>query len=424
MAHETQPRVLIVADDLTGSLDTSGPFAQQGLTTMVVAQPLDSDADAVRDARVVSINTDSRHLGPAAAADRVERCVRRFTRQRFDIVFKKIDSTLRGNVATETMALLNVCDRKVALIAPAFPAQGRTVVNGLVHVDGVPLARTGFARDALSPPPLKPLGELFAEFVGAQHVGGWRHGEPLQFPEEGVVVADAGSDDELAELYSKLSRHATQTLLVGSAGLGLVLARSLPAAPGATEAQAAESASTIEAVSNEPGSVKPISIKPNSSEPVSIEPIVFVVGSRAARSREQVEQLRACADTIVLEAPNGRLVAIPSLSAARQVVVLAVPDPVAVEAESVEVARQLARAGLGLVNDIGAGAIVVTGGDTAIAVLEASNCTVIQVSGNLMPGIPYARFRQNDRSILLVTKAGGFGTRDTMADIVRRLRIK
>ncbi len=71
MAHETQPRVLIVADDLTGSLDTSGPFAQQGLTTMVVAQPLDSDADAVSDARVVSINTDSRQLGSAAATDRV-----------------------------------------------------------------------------------------------------------------------------------------------------------------------------------------------------------------------------------------------------------------------------------------------------------------------------------------------------------------
>ena len=113
MAHETQPRVLIVADDLTGALDTSGPFAQQGLTTMVMAQPLDSDADAVRDARVVSINTDSRHLGPAAAADRVERCVRHFARQRFDIVFKKIDSTLRGNVTSETMALMNVCDRAI-----------------------------------------------------------------------------------------------------------------------------------------------------------------------------------------------------------------------------------------------------------------------------------------------------------------------
>ena len=313
MAHEALTRVLIVADDLTGSFDTAGPFAQQGLTTMVVAQPLDSAAEVVSNARVVSINTDSRHLEPAVAADRVERCVRHFAGQRFDIVFKKIDSTLRGNVAAETMALMNVCQRKVALIAPAFPAQGRTVVNGLVHVDGVPLAQTGFANDALSPPPLQALGELFAGFVGAQHVRGWRHGEPLTFPDEGVIVADAGSDDDMSEVFSKLSVNAARTLLVGSAGLGLILARSLAAESGVAKPKTNE--------------------MPAGSVPVLTAPIVFVVGSRATRSREQVEKLRACADTIVLEAPNGRPAALPELGAARQVVVLAVADPKASAAE-------------------------------------------------------------------------------------------
>ena len=402
MAHEARQRVLIVADDLTGSFDTAGPFAEQGLATMVVAQPLDSDADAVSDARVVSINTDSRHLEPAVAAARVERCVRHFSGQRFDIVFKKIDSTLRGNVATETMSLMNVCDRKVALIAPAFPAQGRTVVNGLVHVDGVPLAQTGFANDALSPPPLKSLAELFADFVGAGHVAGWRHGEPLQLPDEGVIVADAGSDDDMSEIYSKVSGEVTRTLLVASAGLGLILARSLTSKTKDTRAQTTEVTSKIESVLT--------------------EPIVFVVGSRATRSREQVEQLRNVSETIVLEAPNGRLAVVPDLGAARQVVLLAVAVPEAGNADSVEVAGQIAHAGLGIANDIGAGAMVVTGGDTAIAVLEASKCAVVKVAGNLMPGIPYARFGQNGRSIFLVTKAGGFGTPDTMVEIVRRLR--
>jgi len=396
MAHEAKSRVLIVADDLTGSLDTAGPFAQQGLATMVVAQPLDSDANAVSDARVVSINTDSRHLGADAAADRVERCVRHFARQRFGIVFKKIDSTLRGNVATETMALMNVCNRKLALIAPAFPAQGRTVINGIVHVDGVPLAQTGFAKDALSPPPLEPLGELFAAFVGAHHVAAWRHGEPLQIPDEGVVVADAGSEEDMSEMFAKISGHAARFLLVGSAGLGLTLARNLKAARVDEEGR--------------------------TSEPVISKPIVFVVGSRAARSREQVEQLRGCADTLVVDAPNGVMSALPDLSAARQIVVLAVADSDAADADSVEVATQIARAGLGIVGEVGAGAMVVTGGDTAIAVLEASGCAAIQVGGNLMAGIPYARFTYNDQSILLVTKAGGFGTRDTMVDIVRCLR--
>ena len=62
----TLARVLIVADDLTGALDTAGPFAQQGLVTKVVAQPMQCDADSLGGARVVSVNTASRHL-PADA---------------------------------------------------------------------------------------------------------------------------------------------------------------------------------------------------------------------------------------------------------------------------------------------------------------------------------------------------------------------
>ncbi|KPK33324.1 MAG: hypothetical protein AMJ66_05580, partial [Betaproteobacteria bacterium SG8_40] len=127
-------RVLIVADDLTGALDTAGPFAQQGLVTKVVAQPMQCDADSLGGARVVSVNTASRHLPADAAADRVRQCARIFSGQRFDYVFKKIDSTLRGNVVAETIALIEASGRSSALVAPAFPAQGRTVMAGVVHV--------------------------------------------------------------------------------------------------------------------------------------------------------------------------------------------------------------------------------------------------------------------------------------------------
>jgi len=105
-APESAPRVLIVADDLTGALDTAGAFAQQGVSTKVVAQPLAADAASVGETRVVALNTASRHLPAADAAARVQRCVRRFAGQHFDFVYKKIDSTLRGNVVAETVALI------------------------------------------------------------------------------------------------------------------------------------------------------------------------------------------------------------------------------------------------------------------------------------------------------------------------------
>ena len=67
-------------------------------------------------------------------------------------------------------------------------------------------------------------------------------------------------------------------------------------------------------------------------------------------------------------------------------------------------------------------ALVATGGDTAIAILEASGNASLQVLGDLMPGIPYARIRLDGAPLWLVTKAGGFGGPDTFRDVARKLR--
>jgi uncharacterized protein YgbK (DUF1537 family) len=393
VAIGTNARVLIVADDLTGALDTAGAFAGQGINTKVVAQPVASDPESVRNAQVVAVNTASRHLSAADAVQHVQQCTRLLAEQHFDIVYKKIDSTLRGNVVAETMALMDVCERPSALVAPAFPAQGRTVVDGVVHVEGVPLADTGFARDALSPPPLAPLGEVFAQATGAGQVMAWQHGQPLPHPDAGVVIADAESDGEMAELFQKVVDRADETMLVGSAGLGEMLAAHLDGAN--------EGAGALTAVSG---------------------PIVFLVGSRAARSREQVEQLRREPQTVVIEAPNGVAGAITDGAGAEQIVLLAVDDPENGKAGAEEVAHRMAQAGLELAAFMRAKAMVVTGGDTAIAVLEESGCTVIDVCGNLMPGIPFSQFEWKGRPIHLVTKAGGFGTANTFVDIARTFR--
>ena len=85
-------------------------------------------------------------------------------------------------------------------------------------------------------------------------------------------------------------------------------------------------------------------------------------------------------------------------------------------------ARRLSQAGLDIAARVGAEAIVVTGGDTAIALLNASRSGVIDVSGNLMPGIPFSSFQWQGKPTCLVTKAGGFGVRETLVNIVRCLR--
>lgn len=390
---EENKRVLIVADDLTGAMDTAGPFAQRGLSTCVVAEPLACEPDTVAAARVVSLNTDSRRLPEAQAAQRLAACVARFGAQPFDIVFKKIDSTLRGNVVAETLELMRAAGRDVVLIAPAFPAQGRTVRDGMVHVNGVPLPQTEFARDALSPPPRDPLHKIFGAAVGEDKVAQWTPSSAHAHGGRKIVVADAETDDDLSIAIQGAKPQYGRMLLVGSAGLGLALAQDLAA-------QAAPRRSAISVTGT----------------------IVFVVGSRAVQSREQVARLGRLAGTLVLEMPNGAPSPAPALGNALQVVLLAVPDAQGGEGDAAAVAKGMARAALDVVRQTGSRALVATGGDTAIAVLEASGCAALDVMGDLMPGIPYARLTLGGKPLWLITKAGGFGAPDTLYDIAVRLR--
>jgi D-threonate/D-erythronate kinase len=385
-------RVLIVADDLTGAMDAAGPFAQSGRATWVVAEPLECDPSPLAEAEVVSLNTASRHLPPEQAAQRVTRCAKRFSADGFDAVFKKVDSTLRGNVAAETLALMQAASRRSALVAPAFPAQKRTMRSGVVHVDGVPLRDTGFARDALSPPPLDPLHVVFGQAAEDMPVVAWSAGRPGVLRHDSIIVADAQRDADLDGALDAVHARLEDVLLVGSAGLGQALARRMPAA----------------ALTHRPTTVS--------------GPIVFVVGSRAMQSRQQVEQLAMQADTVVLDAPNGKLAAVPDCNGAKQVVLRAVTDAVGGEGDALRVSHDLAGGALALVRDLDARAVVATGGDTAIALLAATGSPALHVLGDLMPGIPFARLQIDGKPVWLITKAGGFGGPSTFIDVARRLR--
>ena len=386
-----QPRVLIVADDLTGAMDSAGPFAAAGVETWVVAVPMRCDPATLKSARVVSVNTDTRHLPADLAAARVRDIVGHLGAGGFDIVVKKIESTLRGNVVAETMALLDISGRREAVVAAAFPAQGRIVRGGIVHVDGKPLAQTAFAKDALSPPPLAPLQEVFALAKPGLRVQTLT-AAPALHGEADIWVADSEVDADLTGIVTRFADRANDVLMVGSAGLTRALA--------------------LVCFDGGPAPASPQRVTGT---------IVFAVGSRAMRSAEQVESLSTEPETTVLRVPNGRLQSgkIPS---AQNLVLKATADEAGHEGDAERVAADMARHAIEIARSAKAEALVATGGDTAIAILAASDNPALQVLGDLMPGIPYARIRLGGTSLWLVTKAGGFGGRDTFRDVARRLR--
>jgi uncharacterized protein YgbK (DUF1537 family) len=396
-------RVVIVADDLTGAMDVAGPLADRGLATLAVANREGCAPRDIEDATVVSINADSRHLRAADAS----RCMHSIASELLSghfaqngsaqILIKKIDSTLRGNVVAETLALMDGARRSIAVVAPAFPGQKRTVRDGVVHVDGVALADTAFAKDALSPPPLQPLHLLFTRAAQRTVVQLMRANQmPQLLPpgERQILVFDAESDADLERIVRNLQHDLNRVLLVGSAGLAQAVARVCFPDHAASE--------------------KPANVSGR---------ILVVVGSRAQPSAEQVRKLAQMPGAERFPAPDG-LVAVGALakSQAQVLIIQATANVGGAESEASEVAARLADGAAGLLAHGGFEALIVSGGDTAIAILQRLGQSAVRVIGTLLPGIPYSRITGPRGEVVLVTKAGGFGGPDTFHTIASRLR--
>jgi len=373
----------------------AAPLADRRLDTLAVASAC--DRSALAGAEVVSINTDSRHLPSAAAAERVAQMSRWLIDPRTEILVKKVDSTLRGNVVAETLAMLEATGRSVALVAPAFPAQGRSLVDGVVHVQGVPLPETSFAKDALSPPPLEPLHRLFQAAVPSASVQLLRRGEPfpaLSFHRQQILVVDSATDEDLRGAIRAVHGQLSGALLVGSAGIADAVAD-----------VCFESAATT--------------VGPRAADGM----LLFVVGSRAERSAQQVAALVEEGHAYLSRAPNGRVnVESAAGAGAPAAVIVAAPGCDGRDGRAEEVAEELAEGVAALLQRRRVSAVVATGGDTALAILQRLGVAILRVAGSLLPGIPVSRIQCGESPLWFVTKAGGFGSPDAFVTIARRLR--
>lgn len=141
----------IIADDLTGANDTALQFHNQGAVTKILLD--DSYIPDNKDlTEVWAISSESRNCNKEEAIKRVELAVKTFVNNfSFEYYYKKIDSTIRGHIAQETLAMLNILEYDAAVIIPAFPQEGRITVGGYHLLKGVPIGRTEIAMDPHSP---------------------------------------------------------------------------------------------------------------------------------------------------------------------------------------------------------------------------------------------------------------------------------
>src|SRR6266404_4612940 len=130
MTARADPECILIADDVTGACDTGVQFVRHGLSSEVWLDPTRVPSTL---AQVVVLNTDSRCDEVTAANAKIQQIAGLYSGIEPEIILKKIDSTLRGNVGQEIAATIRYFRRDCAIIAPAFPAMGRTVRNGILE---------------------------------------------------------------------------------------------------------------------------------------------------------------------------------------------------------------------------------------------------------------------------------------------------
>lgn len=143
----------IIADDLTGANDTALQFHMRGCNTQIVLNSENSlNQTSIKNAQVCAISTETRNLDLNSAYQKTKAaCQKLYDNFNIEYLYKKIDSTLRGNIAVEIKAILDVVNNDAAIVVPAFPKENRCTIGSYHLLKGVPIERTEMARDPKSP---------------------------------------------------------------------------------------------------------------------------------------------------------------------------------------------------------------------------------------------------------------------------------
>lgn len=156
------PQCIVVADDLTGANATGVLLKKMNYRTYTVMNAERLRLSMADECDCIMYPTDSRAIISEIAYQRVYNVTRLLAGDTVRLYGKRIDSTLRGNVGSETDAMLDALGpERIAIAAPCFPDSGRIVAGGYMLVKGIPLHRTEAALDPRAPVATSNVREIF-----------------------------------------------------------------------------------------------------------------------------------------------------------------------------------------------------------------------------------------------------------------------
>ncbi len=399
----TPPRLAILADDFTGACDASGAFGAAGLEVVVCLQTPREPIDAA----VVAVDLDVRERPADAAYESTRAVAGQLRALGCERLFAKIDSTLRGQVGAVVRGAVDGAGLRGALVAPAFPEQGRLLLGGALRLVG---------RDTAFDAP--SLVALLGETAAGVELDVARAGpaamrlavERRLAAGSRLLAVDADSAACLrAVVEAWWARH--DLLLAGSAGAARAARWALqqafrqhPWRPAPERAAGAAGGAPTRAG--------------RGTAPEFKGTVLVVAGSPAEATLQQIELLQRQADAAVVAVGPGQQAQPPA--GGRQVAVLRTRPPEGTGRDAGAHAEAVAETAAAWARRFRPAGLVLVGGATARHLCELLGVGTLRVTGELAPGVPAGRLVGGPwDSVPVVTKAGGFGGPRQLLDAVR-----
>jgi uncharacterized protein YgbK (DUF1537 family) len=224
------PKFGVIADDLTGAMDAGVQLLGKDIKVRVVINhknihKIDQGAD------VIIVTTESRNLDSRLAYNKVRQSIDFLNQEGIELIYKKIDSTLRGNIGKELDAVIDSSNKELIIMAPALPFNGRTTIRGEHYVSGVKLEKTELARDPFSPITQSYIPDIISlqseQKVSIVNIETIRKGKKVLMDEIvkayeqdcTTIVMDALENQDLRMIACASMDLGKRILLCGSAGL-------------------------------------------------------------------------------------------------------------------------------------------------------------------------------------------------------------
>ncbi|HEY5562756.1 MAG TPA: four-carbon acid sugar kinase family protein [Clostridiaceae bacterium] len=401
-------KLIIIADDLTGALDTGVQFSKEGIKTLITTD-LNLDLKALdEEAQVVVFDTESRHINMSLAYSLVSTLVEMGLSLGVEFFYKKTDSTLRGHIGSELSAILDItCDN--LMFIPAFPSNKRTTKDGKVYVNDTLLHKTDFAKDPLNPIKSSSIKSIIRE-ESKGSITLVKANTLIDIEKEGIYVFDAETEEDLFSIGEYLKSKDKLKFTSGSAGFARVLSKIIDFKRTPTKMPCFKGSTLIINGSVNSQSLKQVSYAKElgyGSINISPEELFKRDFIRAIKEYKAFDEEKPFIINTITE---------------REGIIEYYSYGEKINLSKVEISKVISE-NLGiltkdLLREKKTANLVVFGGDTAIEILNNLNIKGIYALGEILTGVAIASLGE----VMFITKAGGFGDTNLLELIIAHIK--